>query len=152
MRFFVTGATGFIGGEIARQLLAAGHEVVALVREPARGRRIADTGARVAHGDMTDPTAVREAMAGADGVFHAGGWYEIGTGDRAEGWRANVEGTRCVLEAMRDLRISKGVYTSTIAVFSDTHRRLVDERYRFEGRHLTTYDRTKWVAHHEVEG
>jgi dihydroflavonol-4-reductase len=55
-----------------------------------------------------------------------------------------------VLELMRELGISKGVYTSTLAVFSDTRGRLVDETYRYDGPHLSEYDRTKWVAHYEV--
>ena len=51
---------------------------------------------------------------------------------------------------MRELGIPKGVYTSTIAVFSDTHGRLVNETYVYNGPHLSEYDRTKWVAHYEV--
>src|SRR5439155_5217241 len=64
--------------------------------------------------------------------------------------KINVQGTRNVLELMRDLGIPKGVYTSTLAVFSDTHGRLVDERYHYDGPHLSEYDRTKWVAHYQV--
>ena len=61
-----------------------------------------------------------------------------------------MQGTRNVLELMRDLGIPKGVYTSTVAVFSDTHGTMPDETYRFTGKHLSEYDRTKWVAHYEV--
>jgi len=55
-----------------------------------------------------------------------------------------------VLEVMRDLAIPKGVYTSTLAIFSDTHGQLVDETYRYTGPHLTAYDRTKAEAHYAV--
>src|SRR5439155_1159165 len=74
------------------------------------------------------------------------------TKDRQEGERVNVLGTRNVLTTMKELRIPKGVYTSTLAVFSDTHGQLVDETYRQDGKGpwLTEYDRTKWVAHYEV--
>src|SRR5207244_4623182 len=78
--------------------------------------------------------------------------YKIGSKDRAEGERINVAGTRNVLTAMRDLGIRKGVYTSTLAVSSDTHGELVDETYRSDGPWLTEYDRTKWVAHYGVAG
>ena len=61
-----------------------------------------------------------------------------------------MQGTRNVLELMRDLGIPKGVYTSTVAVFSDTHGTMPDESYKFTGKHLSEYDRTKWVAHYEV--
>jgi nucleoside-diphosphate-sugar epimerase len=61
-----------------------------------------------------------------------------------------VDGTRIVLEAMRDLGIPRGVYTSTVAVFGDTRGRIVDETYRISGPFATVYDATKWKAHYEV--
>jgi nucleoside-diphosphate-sugar epimerase len=89
-------------------------------------------------------------MAGSDGVFHVAAWYRVGSGDAREAVRANVDGTRMVLEAMRDLSIAKGVYTSTLAVFGDTRGRVVDETYRPSGSFATVYDETKWRAHFEV--
>ena len=89
-------------------------------------------------------------MTGADGVFHIAAWYKVGAKDHTMAWHINVEGTRNVLELMRDLGIPKGVYTSSLAVFSDTQRKMVDETYRFDGTHLSAYDRTKWEAHYEV--
>ncbi len=64
--------------------------------------------------------------------------------------RIHVQGTRNVLELMRELDIPRGVYTSTLAVFSDTKGRLVDETYRHNGPWLSLYDRTKWLAHYRV--
>jgi nucleoside-diphosphate-sugar epimerase len=90
-------------------------------------------------------------MAGVDGVFHIAGWYKIGVRDKSEGRKTNVDGTRNVLELMQELRIPRGVYTSTLAVNSDTHGKLVDESYRFTGEHLTVYDRTKADAHKIAE-
>jgi nucleoside-diphosphate-sugar epimerase len=147
MRYLVTGATGFIGGRVARQLRQAGHEVVALVRDPARARPLDDLGVRLAPGDICDPDRLRAAMRGVDAVFHIAGWYRVGARDKRPAHRTNVEGTRQVLEAMRELGIRRGVYTSTLAVNSDTRGQLVDETYRFEGRHLSVYDRTKAEAH-----
>jgi nucleoside-diphosphate-sugar epimerase len=51
---------------------------------------------------------------------------------------------------MKALEIPRGVYTSTLAINSDTHGVLVDETYRYDGPHLTEYDRTKYLAHWEV--
>jgi nucleoside-diphosphate-sugar epimerase len=51
---------------------------------------------------------------------------------------------------MRTLEIPRGVYTSTVAVFSDTKGEVPDETYRYEGNHLSEYDRTKWIAHYRV--
>ena len=150
MRYFLTGATGFIGGRLARQLRAAGHEVVALVRDPPRAARLSELGVELVSGDITDRASLAQGMRGVDGVFHCAGWYKLGAKDPREGVRINVEGTRNVLETMRDLQIPRGVYTSTLAIFSDTHGQLVDESYKFQGRHLTVYDETKGRAHYEV--
>lgn len=150
MKYFLTGATGFIGGRVARQLVEAGHQVTAIVRNPVKAQDLAELGIAIHPGDVTDKDSMREPMRGVDGVFHLAGWYKIGTKDKREGERINIDGSRHVLELMRELDIAKGVYTSTVAVFSDTHGRLVDESYRYNGPHLSEYDRSKWIAHYEV--
>ena len=153
MRYFVTGATGFLGGELTRQLRAAGHDVIALVRTPSKAGELERQGASLATGDITNRASLRGPMTGVDGVFHCAAWYKVGV-DASEAERINVEGTRNVLETMRELGVPKGVYTSTLAVFSDTEGRLVDEDYVHPsarpGGFLSEYDRTKWRAHYEV--
>jgi nucleoside-diphosphate-sugar epimerase len=150
VKYFVTGATGFVGGRVARLLMEEGHQVVAVVRDPSRARALADLGVSIYQGDVTDRESLHAPMVGVDGVYHIAGWYKIGTRDKSAGMRVNVQGTRNVLQVMKDLAIPRGVYTSTLAVFSDTHGRMVDETYRYDGPHLTEYDRTKWLAHYEV--
>jgi nucleoside-diphosphate-sugar epimerase len=148
MRYFVTGATGFLGGRVARQLRAAGHAVVALARDPDKAKGLTADGVEVARGDVTDKASMRAPMTGADGVFHIAGWYKLGVKDKRPGQATNIDGTRNVLDVMKELGIAKGVYTSTLAVNSDTHGQLVDESYRFaDGKHLSEYDRTKAAAH-----
>lgn len=150
MKYFVTGATGFVGGRVARQLRAAGHDVVALVRDLGKAADLATLGVQLVRGDVTEPASLG-AMAGVDGVFHVAGWYKIGVKDVSPGIRVNIDGTRNVLTAMREHGILKGVYTSTLAVNSDTRGQLVDETYRFAGTHLSEYDRTKAAAHAVAE-
>jgi nucleoside-diphosphate-sugar epimerase len=147
----ITGATGFLGGRMAQQLRAAGHEVVAVVRDPNKAKALAAIGVQLAKGDVTEKESMRAPMAGVDGVYHVAGWYKIGVKDKAPGQAINVEGTRHVLELMQELKIPKGVYTSTLAVNSNTHGQLVDESYRFTGTHLSEYDRTKAAAHAVAE-
>jgi nucleoside-diphosphate-sugar epimerase len=150
-RYFVTGATGFVGAEVAKQLLTRGHKVVALARVPEQAALLTMLGAEVHQGDITAPDTMRAGMQGADGVFHIAGWYKTGAPwADAEATAINVGGTRHVLDLMRELQVPKGVYTSTVAIFSDTHGSLVDETYRFDGPHLSVYDRSKWRAHYEV--
>jgi nucleoside-diphosphate-sugar epimerase len=151
VKYFVTGATGFIGGAVARQLRQAGHTVVALAREPEKAHDLAALGVSVVPGDVTDRASLRAPMTGVDGVFHIAGWYKIGARDTSPGQAINIEGTRNVLMVMQELGVAKGVYTSTLAVNGDTHGVLVDESYRAPaGSWLSEYDRTKWAAHYEV--
>lgn len=149
-KYCVTGATGFIGGEVVRQLIAAGHEVIAVVRTPEKARSLADLGVDLRQGDITDKDSLRGPMTGVDGVFHLAAVYKIGRVDHKAMWHINVDGTRHVLELMREMDIPKGVYTSTVAVFSDTKGQLVDEAYRSDGPFISQYERTKWAAHYTV--
>jgi nucleoside-diphosphate-sugar epimerase len=150
-RYFVTGATGFLGGELAKQLIGRGHQVIALARAPENARLLKALGVELHTGDIIDRDSLRAPMAGCDGAFHVAGWYKIGVKDGASlADRTNVDGTRHVLETARELGIPRIVYTSTVGVFGDTKGRLVDETYFAEGPFLTAYDRSKWVAHYKV--
>ncbi|HZM22343.1 MAG TPA: NAD-dependent epimerase/dehydratase family protein [Anaerolineales bacterium] len=147
MKYFVTGATGFVGGALAKKLREAGHEVHASVRSLEKAGELQAIGVKLFKGDVTDKESMREAMTGVDGVFHVAGWYKIGVKDKSDGERVNIQGTRNVLELMQELKIPKGVYTSSLVVNSDTKGEMKDESYHFTGQHLSEYDRTKAVAH-----
>src|SRR3989454_3185196 len=100
-QYFVTGATGFIGGRVTRQLVDAGHEVVAIARNPERAKDLVSLGVDVRPGDITDPDSLRRPMAGVGGVFYIAGWYKIGSKGRAPGARINVAGGRNAVDSMR---------------------------------------------------
>jgi nucleoside-diphosphate-sugar epimerase len=123
---------------------------VTIARQPAKAQDLVELGVEVHKGDITDKESLRRPMSGADGVVHIAAWYQYGARDQRPAERINVGGTRNVLDLMRELRIPRGVYTSTINIFSDTRGRVVDETYRYHGPHLNEYDRTKWLAHYEV--
>ena len=148
-KYFVTGATGFIGGEIVKQLIGRGHKVVALVRSPEKAVMLKALGVEMHTGDITDRETLKTPMAGVDGVFHVAAWHEVGVKEPLADV-INVDGTRNVLNTMRALEIPRGVYTSSVAVFSDTKGRVPDETYRYDGPHLSEYDRAKWIAHYRV--
>jgi nucleoside-diphosphate-sugar epimerase len=151
MRYAMTGATGFLGGELARQLLSSGHDVVALVRDPARAAALRDQGAELVVGDLDDHAALDRLLEGADGFFHVAGWYKHGRREHRTLRRVNVTGTRNALEAASRAGV-RTVYTSSTAVNSDTGGRVLDETYVHSGPWANEYDRTKAEAHRIAEG
>ena len=150
MKYFITGATGFIGSRVVRQLCQAGHQVTAIVRRPDQARELAAMGVEMHAGDVTDKASMRAPMRGVDGVFHIAAWYKIGVRDKSVAEHINVQGTRNVLELVKELGIPKAVYTSTLAVFGDTHGQIVDESFYQGGPWISEYDKTKWMAHYQV--
>ena len=147
MKYFVTGATGFVGGRLVHALRSAGHQVNALVRAPEKAEPLRAQGVSLYVGDVTQKESLRAGMQGVDGIFHVAGWYMLGAAEKRFAQSVNVQGTRNVLEVMRELGVPKGVYTSTLAIHSDTHGLIVDESHHFNGKYLSEYDRTKALAH-----
>lgn len=115
MKAFVTGATGFIGGNLVRELLADGHEVRALVRPDSDRRNIAALPVETATGDLDDPQTLKESIMGRDVVFHVAAHYSLWARDRDAIYRANVAGTENLLAAARAARIKRFVHTSSVA-------------------------------------
>lgn len=151
MRYAMTGATGFLGGELARQLLSSGHDVVALVRDSAKATALRDQGMHLVTGDLDDLGALDQLLEGADGFFHVAGWYKHGRRERETLRHVNVTGTRNALEAAARAGV-RTVYTSTTAINSDTGGQVHDETYVHAGPWVTDYDRTKAEAHRIAEG
>lgn len=151
MKAFVTGGTGFIGGHLIRRLLERGDQVTALVRSERDVERMRALGAIPVIGDIRDRESMRACMAGSDVVFHAAAWYKVGAKDSHLAEEINVMGTRNVLSLAHELGVPRIVYTSSIAVYGDTHGRTVDENTPAPGGPFDTeYDRTKWQAHFQA--
>lgn len=150
MKVFVTGGTGFIGGAVVRRLRARGDDVVALVRNPAKGVALEELGCTLVAGDLNDERAIRSGMEGCDAVIHAAAVYEVGipVSERRSMREANVGGTERVLGAALEAGIPRVVYVSTVGVFGNTHGQVVDETYENPADNFTSeYEKTKWEAH-----
>ncbi|HUR51017.1 MAG TPA: NAD-dependent epimerase/dehydratase family protein [Mycobacteriales bacterium] len=151
MRVFLTGGTGFIGGEVARLLRERGDHVRALVRTPDKAAALTDLGCELVAGDLSDEDALREALRGCDALVHAAAVYEIGVphSRREQLVDVNVCGTERVLGAALAAGVGKAVYVSTVAVFGDTGGAVADEDYRRpDGQGFTSvYEQTKVEAH-----
>ncbi|MEV1007064.1 NAD-dependent epimerase/dehydratase family protein [Streptomyces sp. NPDC049881] len=118
-RVVVTGATGLLGTAVVGRLLAGGSEVVALVRDPDKARRLLPDGEglTVAAGDITDPASYRHALAGADAVIHTAAYfreyYQPGA-DLPLLFRTNVDAVTDLLRAAVDNSVPVVVQTSSI--------------------------------------
>lgn len=113
MKTLVTGATGLVGGWVARKLLEHGHEVRALVRDEKRLKLAVEP----ARGDITDPASVLAAAKGVDVIFHAAGMPEQAVRDVTVFDRINRQGTVNVLDAAQQAGVRRVVCTSTMDVF-----------------------------------
>ena len=115
MKVLVTGATGFIGGNLARELCARGYRVRALARPGSSVLTTEDTTIERVEGDILDRESVRRAAEGCRAVFHCAAAYTFWSRDPQGVRRANVEGTVNVLECAADAGAERIVYTSTVS-------------------------------------
>jgi nucleoside-diphosphate-sugar epimerase len=155
VRVFLTGGTGFIGGEVARLLRERGDEVRALVRTPTRAIALRALGCELVEGDLSDEEALRAALHGVEAVVHGAAVYEVGVAParREVLVDANVRGTERVLGAALAAGVRKAVYVSTVAVFGNTKEKVADEEWiRPTGLGYTSvYEQTKVQAHERAQ-
>lgn len=154
MKVFVTGGTGFIGGEVVRQLRDRGDEVVALVRTPAKATNLTAMGCELVSGDLGDEGALRQGIGGCDAVIHAAAMYEVGipAKQRPAMWEANVAGTERVMKVALEEKVARIVYVSTVGIFGNTNKQVVDESYKNPETDFTSYyEETKLEAHKVVQ-
>lgn len=115
VKALVTGGTGFLGAHIARQLVAAGHQVRVLRRATSRTDLIADLPLEHALGDVTDADSVRAAAQGCAWLFHTAAVADYWRAPRDKLYQVNVEGTRNALEAARAAGVARVIFTSSAA-------------------------------------
>jgi dihydroflavonol-4-reductase len=110
----VTGATGFIGGHVARLLAARSADLRVLVRPESRLDNLAGLRAERVTGDLRDPASLRAAVRGCHTVFHVAADYRLWARDPRELYRSNVDGTANLLDTAAEAGAAKIVYTSTV--------------------------------------
>jgi dihydroflavonol-4-reductase len=148
MKCFVTGATGFLGSHVARQLLSRGAELRLLVRPTSRLDNVADLPAERVFGDLRDLPSLRTGMSGCEFVFHVAADYRLWSRNGQELYDSNVEGTRNVLTAARDSGIRRVIYTSSVATMGfGNNGRFTDEKTPVAlANMIGDYKRSKFMA------
>lgn len=143
----ITGATGFLGGALARRLAGEGIHVKALARRPNRDRYIRDVpGIEIVMGDIMEPDRMQTVMQGCDVVFHVAAAL---TGDLETQRRVNVGGTRNVVLAAAAARVNRLVHVSTIAVYGYLANTVITEDTPHDPRHVP-YNASKSSAETEL--
>jgi len=148
MRCFVTGATGFLGSHVARQLLAQGAELRLLVRAGSRLENVADLPAERVVGDLRDLESLKRGMAGCEAAFHVAADYRLWAVNGKELYDSNVDGTRNILQAARESGVGRVVYTSSVATMGfGNNGKVTDENTPVAlGDMIGDYKRSKFLA------
>jgi dihydroflavonol-4-reductase len=148
MKCFVTGATGFLGSHVARQLLANGADLRLLVRSTSRVDNIADIPAQRVVGDLRDLDSLKNGIAGCEFVFHVAADYRLWSLNGQELYDSNVAGTRNILQAARDSGVRRVIYTSSVATMGfGNNGRLTDEKSPVTlSNMIGDYKRSKFLA------
>lgn len=150
MKIFVTGATGFIGGNLAEKLLLDNNQVYALVRKSVDyfGKTII-----LVEGDILKPETFASIIKECDIAFHCAAYISFQKKDFQKAYQVNVEGTRNILESAYQAGVKKVVHLSTCAVlgFSDTKDKIIDETSNPEISKENIYAYTKKLAEEEVK-
>jgi dihydroflavonol-4-reductase len=131
MTTLITGATGYIGSAVMRELLNNGQDVRCLVRQTSSVKNLDGLRLELSCGDITDIGSVRRAVNGCDTVYHLAALYANWLPDSGLMYRVNEEGTRNVMQACLDAGIRKIVYCSSVAALGAHGRTPADESARF---------------------
>jgi len=147
----VTGAAGFLGSHLTRQLVARGTDVRVLLRPSSSNRAIADLPLEYMTGDLRDRTSLDRALSGVERVFHVAADYRLWSKRSQDIYDSNVGGTKNLLEAAKCAGVEQFLYTSTVATIAVDRAQPPNE---FTDAKLDEmvghYKRSKWLAEKEV--
>lgn len=153
MTILVTGATGFVGSAVVRQLLAANEAVRVLARPRSNRSNLTDLPLEIAAGDLRDQSSLERACEGCDGLYHVAADYRLWTRNPQELYGSNVEGTRNLMTAALRTGIKRIVYTSSVATLglhADGQAADEDTPVTLENM-IGHYKRSKFLAERVVD-
>jgi dihydroflavonol-4-reductase len=149
----VTGATGFVGAAVARALLAAGLSVRVLARPKSPRRNLEGLDVEIVEGALEYAPSLAEAVRGCRYLFHVAADYRLWVPEPADMFRANVDGTRALMEAALAAGVERIVYTSSVATLGIVKGGVADEETPSrEDEMIGPYKRSKFVAEKVVDG
>ena len=151
MTTLVTGAAGFLGSHVTRQLVARGDAVRVLMRPSSNNRAISDLPLEYVTGDLRDAVSLELAMNGVQRVFHVAADYRLWAKNPQEIYDSNVGGTKNLLAAAKNAGIEKLIYTGTVATIAVDRPQMPNESAQTTiDEMIGHYKRSKWMAEQEV--
>ena len=152
MTTLVTGATGFVGSHVARQIVSTGQKVRILVRGTSNLDMLEGLAAERVEGDLRDAASLERAMEGVRRVFHVAADYRLWARNPEEIYESNVGGTRRLLEAAAHAGVERIVYTSTVATIAVPRDGALpnEETRAVLGEMIGHYKRSKFLAEQEA--
>ena len=151
MTTLVTGAAGFLGSHVARQLVARGENVRVLMRPSSSNRAISDLSLEYVTGDLRDAASLERAMNGVQRVFHVAADYRLWAKNSQDIYDSNVGGTKNLLNAARAAGVEQLIYTSTVATIAVERPQLPNEFTESKLEEMVGhYKRSKWMAEQVV--
>lgn len=151
MTTLVTGASGFLGSHVARQLVAHGEPVRVLMRSSSTNRAVSDLSLEYVTGDLRDPASLDKAVAGVQYVFHVAADYRLWARKSRDIYDSNVTGTKNLLAAAKRANVEKFIYTSTVATIAVDRSELPNEKTQARLEEMVGhYKRSKWMAEQEA--
>ena len=152
MKILVTGATGFVGHHVARELAAQGASLRLLVRKSSSLSNLEGISGETCVGDLSDPESLMPYMQGCDAVMHVAADYRLWIPDPAAMYKANVDGTRELLRLAREAGVRRVVYTSSVATMGfRTDGLIVNEDTPVLLKNMVGhYKRSKFLAEQEA--
>jgi len=151
MTTLVTGAAGFLGSHVTRQLVADGETVRVLMRASSTNRAIADLPLEYVTGDLREAASLDRAMTGVKRVFHVAADYRLWAKRSQDIYDSNVGGTKNLLEAAKRAGVEQLIYTSTVATIAVDRPELPNERTDARLEEMVGhYKRSKWLAEKEA--
>ncbi len=146
MKIFITGATGYIGNNLALRLAKEGNTVHALIRSVNKAPLLNHPNIKLFEGDITEPASLEKAIEGCDQVYHLAAFARVWAKDVSTFYKMNVEATRFVLDAARKCGVQKMVFTSTGGVLGPSGNHPVREDDERLGNVFNEYEDTKTQA------
>lgn len=152
MKVLLTGASGFVGSAVLRQLLSSGYQVRALVRPQSDPRNLSGLEVELVSGDLRDTGSLERALADCKALFHVAADYRLWVPNPADMYETNVAGTRNILCAAAKSGVTRVVYTSSVATLGCLRRgNPADETTQVTlADMIGHYKRSKFIAEAEV--